>query len=467
MATPYPNRFPKNQPIRSYASVTPMPSTGRNSARPASAGIKWLAAFFLLDSMQAFGFIDQLVYGNWLGKGGDKITQSLNLLMIASAIALFVYGCTRRRCFTAGAALVLAAIAYFFLTALWSVDPSATVREAMVYLFVVIGCIGLSGSLNSEEFMATLGSVCFASAIASILLLIMSPSDAMAADSADFQGIFAHKNFFGQVMATGSFTCLYALRTRAASRGWTIGLLIVFTVLAIYCKSTTAWLMISAFCGIELIVSLYARGGAMRMMGLSFAACCLPVLIIIAVNPDPILELIGKDPTLTGRTEIWQYVEQDISLKPILGWGYFAFWTVTNPAAMEIANTVKWFVPQAHNGLLEMLLNVGAVGTVLIFAIYVRNIHFAMSSLRTPERALGLSALIYCVGIFLLGISENVLLAPTQSSTTVFLVSGLMCEQAVRSAQRGRRGVQLQGQGVGRSPDGLPARRVSHRSSCA
>ncbi len=65
--------------------------------------------------------------------------------------------------------------------------------------------------------------------------------------------------------------------------------------------------------------------------------------------------MIGKDPTLTGRTDIWGYVIPYIYQRPLLGWGYVAFWSTTNPAAMVIAEELHWFAPQAHNGLLEML----------------------------------------------------------------------------------------------------------------
>ncbi len=345
--------------------------------------------------MQAFGVIDRLVYGNWFGKSGDKITQGLNLLLLGSGLMLFARAWHRNRAMGIGAGFAYFVVFYLFLTALWSVDPATTMREAMVYLFVVLGCIGVAGSLTCDEFMRVLGAVCFLSALASLLLLAVSPGAAMMADGSDFQGIFAHKNFLGQVMATGAFTSLYALRN--GTRRWlaTVVMFFVFFVVAVMSKSTTSLMLIVTFSAIELLMLLYRRGGAIR-----------------------------------------QYVKQDIAMRPALGWGYFAFWTIANPAAMDIANTVKWFVPQAHNGLLELLLNVGAVGTLLFVAFFLRNVRFALSCLRTPAQALGISTLIYCSGILLLGISENVLLAPTQSSTTVFLITGLMCEHALRAGRR-------------------------------
>ena len=45
-----------------------------------------IAAFFVLDTMEAFGFLSRMIYGMW--PGSDKVTQSLNLLMIAASLTL-------------------------------------------------------------------------------------------------------------------------------------------------------------------------------------------------------------------------------------------------------------------------------------------------------------------------------------------------------------------------------------------
>jgi exopolysaccharide production protein ExoQ len=146
---------------------------------------------------------------------------------------------------------------------------------------------------------------------------------------------------------------------------------------------------------------------------------------------DTLLELIGKDPTLTGRTELWAYVIPDIWMKPWLGWGYFGFWSSSNPAAVEISDAMGQVMPQAHNGLLEFLLNVGVLGTALFAFILIRTIVLAVRCLRTPERALAISTITCCVGILMEGVSETVLLAPTQSLTPVLFITGLMCERAL------------------------------------
>ena len=87
------------------------------------------------------------------------------------------------------------------------------------------------------------------------------------------------------------------------------------------------------------------------------------MLLIILLSPDLILDLLGKDATLTGRTELWYFVNIFISQRPLLGWGFGAFWCQEIRRLNEISRNLGWSIPQAHNGLLELLLEVGAIGT--------------------------------------------------------------------------------------------------------
>jgi O-antigen ligase len=216
-------------------------------------------------------------------------------------------------------------------------------------------------------------------------------------------------------------------------------MLFVFLGMAYASKSTTALLAALLFCGISGFDSLWRKGGAARTAGVIMAVVLAPLIIVAAAAPDTFLEMIGKDPTLTGRTEIWAYVIRDIWMKPLLGWGYFGFWYLTNPAALEISDAVHWVVPQSHNGLLEWLLNIGVLGTALFALILIRIFVLALRCLRTSERALAISTISCFAGILVLGVSETVLLAATQSSTPVMFITGLMCERTLGMAKGLRR----------------------------
>ena len=395
-----------------------------------------VSAFFVLDTMQALGFVSRILYGSWAGKTGDPVTQGLNLMMIAASLILFGNSYRRRkRGFAVGTTLALSAVGFLCLSALWSLAPEMTVRDGIIYLYVILGVIGIARTMGADEFMHLLSRCCFLSAIASLLLLITSPSNALMVGSfeggSDFIGIFPHKNFLGQVMATGALATLHGIRVAPRRYLTKLCMLFVFVGMAYASKSTAAWLAALLFCGVSGFDSLWRKGGAARRTGVVLAVLLAPALIVGAVAPDTILELIGKDSTLTGRTEIWEYVVRDIWMKPLLGWGYFGFWLQTNPAAVEISDAVHWVVPQAHNGLLEFLLNVGVLGTAFFAFILVRTFVLAIRCLSTPERALAISTISCCLGILLFGASETVLLAATQSMTPVMFIAGLMCERAL------------------------------------
>ena len=399
----------------------------------------WVSGFFLLDTMQAFGFISRILYGAWPGKSGDKITQSLNVLMIAASLTLFCISYRRsKKGFAVGSVLAFSAVGFLGLSALWSLDPPTTLRVAIVYLYVILGVIGIARTMDADEFMHLLSWCCFLSAIVSILLRIASPGHALGADG-DFVGIFSQKNVLGQVMATGVLATLHDIRVARRRYMGRLFMLFVFLAMAYASKSTGALLAALLFCGISAFDSLWRKRGAARLTGITLAVFFAPLIIVAMVSPDTLLEMIGKDPTLTGRTEIWAYVNKDIGMKPLLGWGYYVFWEQTNQYAAEISDAVHWEVPNAHNGLLEFLLDIGMVGTALFAFILTRTIVLAVRCLRTPETALAISTISCCAGIVLIGVSESVLLTSTQSSTPLMFITGLMCERALYVAKGLRR----------------------------
>ena len=180
----------------------------------------WVLTFFLLDTMEAFGFLDRMIYGDWDGKAGDKITQTLNLLMIVSSLILFTVGLRRGHGgIEPGGWLALSATGFLCLSAFWSLNPATTVRTGMIYVSVVLGVIGIARTLNPDKLMHLLSWCAFVSAIASVVLIVIAPRVAFVvgdnSGAFNYNGIFPHKNFLGQVMATGALATLHGIRSRS------------------------------------------------------------------------------------------------------------------------------------------------------------------------------------------------------------------------------------------------------------
>lgn len=77
---------------------------------------------------------------------------------------------------------------------------------------------------------------------------------------------------------------------------------------------------------------------------------------------DIILELLGRDPTLTNRTEIWG-VLKELEANPVVGAGFMSFWSGNR---LELIWKIWPGLNQAHNGYLEQYFNLGYIGVAFI-----------------------------------------------------------------------------------------------------
>ena len=437
-STDLPRAGQSADPLGSVSKVNIARSHGRSVSYSVLYGA---SAFFLLQSMSGLNIIDRTIYGDWSGKTGDKITQTLNLLSIFTSLFLFWSGTRKTRIARFNRVLPLAAASLFLISALWSVDPRLTLTQGTAYFFVVVGAIGLVETLDNDELMDLMALICGLAAVASVVQFLIFP------EPGEFRGIFPQKNVLGQVMAGGVLIGLYGLRIKGGRRFRNICIIALCTIVAFMSKSATSVLAIAAFFWLDILGGIYLRGGSFRIISICLAIGCVPIVIFVMYS-DLIFELFGKDTTFTGRTMFWPYVIDNISKKPLLGWGFCAFWSLQNPIALQISEAIRgdnWFtfyIANAHNGLLEFLLEVGFLGTSVFIFIWLRNFTMAVKCMNDPAGQIGLSSMLVLTGILLVGVSEEVLLAAGQIWTSLFFIMGFMCEKKLwlARAPRGRGG---------------------------
>ena len=126
--------------------------------------------------------------------------------------------------------------------------------------------------------------------------------------------------------------------------------------------------------------------------------------------------------------------------RPLLGWGFNGFWVPSNQLAMTISDSVGWYVPEAHNGLLEMLLQLGLIGTGLFLWLMGRTIWLSVRCIQRGDSDMGRINLLFVVGMLIMAVSEAILLTPGQIPTLQFFLFSFMCElDLLRVANRFRR----------------------------
>lgn len=415
-------------------------------SRPGGVFVPAAALFLALQSLQAFSVVVRSVYGEWEGKGGDKITTGLNLLTLGAGLVLLAGAPSWRAGRRApgnlpvpwhGLGLQAALGALLMASACWSADPSTTLRRAALYGFVILAAAGLAARLTPGAYFRALALAAAGAAALSLLMLVLCRGCALAPGGGELRGVFSHKNMLGQAMAAGVLAALHLAQQR---RGRIAALLacLLCTGAAVLSRSTTSLMVIGLYAGAHALLGLWRRGGVARPLALAGAAL-LPVCVVwMLADPGALLALLGKDPTLTGRTELWAYVEADIAQHPLLGWGFGAFWTPANPAALEISAALRWYVPQAHNGVLEILLQTGLLGLLAVAVLLGRTMVLGARCLAGPDPALGFTTLLLGLSILVLGTTEAVLLDPLQPVTMSLLVVGLLCERALAVQLRAR-----------------------------
>jgi len=143
---------------------------------------------------------------------------------------------------------------------------------------------------------------------------------------------------------------------------------------------------------------------------------------------DFVARIFGRDPSLTGRTNVWKAV-LSVNTNWLLGTGYESFWLGDR---MYQVWGLAGLVTEAHNGYLEIYLTFGIVGLFVLAAILI-------SSYRTICRSFTQSALAPLVLAFwtlalFYNITEAAFKAPFMCLT--FLVGAIIVPERGVAPQR-------------------------------
>ena len=103
--------------------------------------------------------------------------------------------------------------------------------------------------------------------------------------------------------------------------------------------------------------------------------CYMVLSTLLDFNISRLSYAIYGDSTFTGRTIIWDYAQKEIELKPLLGWGYQSFWLVGPGGPSLTAPGWVKIMPNAHNGYLDTMLEMGYVGLFLLVVFIIATLH--------------------------------------------------------------------------------------------
>jgi exopolysaccharide production protein ExoQ len=109
-------------------------------------------------------------------------------------------------------------------------------------------------------------------------------------------------------------------------------------------------------------MALRRRSAAGLIIGYALIVFGIFAAGLLAVGWQDALLALGRDPTFTNRTRIWQLALEYIAKRPWFGYGFGAFWRDQNADAQIFWTALGFKTPHAHNSWLEMALGIGVVG---------------------------------------------------------------------------------------------------------
>ena len=113
---------------------------------------------------------------------------------------------------------------------------------------------------------------------------------------------------------------------------------------------------------------------------LVITALSVPAYALFLQSSGTLVGNLGRDPSLTGRTQIWDVV-LSVPVSRLVGAGYETFWVGSR--LQQVWGTAGMMtINEAHNGYIEMLVNLGWIGVALLGALIATGYRNAFGAYR-------------------------------------------------------------------------------------
>ena len=309
-------------------------------------------------------------------KIGASESSSLSPIIFPFLYLFTLYSLTKVR-FSKKDSFIQALCIFLFsgllITALLSYNPIASSLSVIYLFFNFIFGIWLAKTHTKDEFLIrTLEALTFTLLI-SIILLFVRPDLVIYVDPLDrdsiiglpnFKGLFPHKIHAGIYCIIGFILSRYFYLKVKTRKYLFLATFFVIGVLGSGSSLAFATLLLVSVIT-PTIKFIKLSFGLQGLFLLTFVTILIIVFGIYFGLSKYILESLGRDATLTGRTSIWEFGIGYIKSHPFIGGGFNVFFSEsTDSPAQELwARSAFYKAPSFHNGYIEIIAEAGIIGS--------------------------------------------------------------------------------------------------------
>jgi exopolysaccharide production protein ExoQ len=360
-----------------------------------------------------FGILASRLPSQWLGTTGTSAIQALEegnwldrsvyiILILLALHTLRLRSVQWRDVIANNSALVLL-IAFSLLSVSWSDFPLISFRrwfrDLGLYLAVLVV---VSDDQPLDAIHTTLRRLFYILIPLSITLVKYFPEVGRSYDRwtgvAFYQGVTLGKNSLGALCMISGVFFVWDTARRWPQRGERQTRRVVLLNMAFigmtlwllnFSASATSRLCLLLGCLVVVIAyRLIETHPALLKIGVPAAMCVYLILEWLFGVTDIIAEALGRDTSLTGRTDVWDAVLL-LNPSPLLGAGYESFWLGRRLAVLW--SEFWWGPNQAHNGYLEVYLNLGVIGLGILSLVIIATYQKIWAPTHTDLAPLGLA----------------------------------------------------------------------------
>jgi len=281
--------------------------------------------------------------------------------------------------------LIILCVLWCGLTMLWSIDTGVTFRRAIALTMTTFAGLAFAARYDWNEMVQHIAVLALMLCLITVFVALTNPMRGIMQEihPGAWRGPWVEKNQLGGIM-TKCFAvtlCAFAMRPQRALLWIPVGIF-CFALVLLSTSKTSLLVSLSCF-GIFFALRIFRRFPFLRIIVMfAFIAGVTTVVSVLLTAPEWALGLIGKDPTLTGRTDIWAVLAEAIREKFWLGYGYGVYWLDPLGPSYHVREVLEWEVPTAHNGWIDSWLSAGFVVIALFGSLLVMTVMLALSRIK-------------------------------------------------------------------------------------
>jgi exopolysaccharide production protein ExoQ len=323
--------------------------------------------------------------------------------------------------------LMLGFVGWCAVSVSWADDPWLVVRRLGVFAILCLAALAFTCEFSTRDMLtfiaASTATYLAIGVCAELLLGAFHPFEA----GYRFAGT-VHPNNQGTNCAMLCLSSFALLRRSGQRRLLPLAGVMSGALFLVLTESRTAFASVLVVFAIYGLVVAPIKRYAALVLCLFLTVGTLGVLIEEStVSAGRHAVLLGREDegssSLDARIELWQDLATYVEQRPILGFGYDAFWTPAH--IMDVSGRQQWTICQSHSEYVEVALDLGIVGLSLYLLLIVSALHRSIQFVKDEDEG-GMG--IY-FGLLLFYILDGVLEAP-------FSIHGLLTFIAMTSIAR-------------------------------